>query len=432
MKTRFPFSFVAAGLLTLGVLPGTAQDAVTTLAGRAQVSGLVNGTATNALFSQPAALAADPAGNLYVADSRNHVIRKITAAGTVSTFAGQSGVAGNANGTGTAAQFDTPSGLAVDSAGNLLVADTGNSTLRKITPTGVVTTLAGIPGNSGTADGPAATAQFNAPLALLIATGGTIYVADTGNHCLRTLNPVTGTVGTFAGRPGVWGTNDATGTNALFNGPVALAQDLRGNLYVSDTYNNTIRRIMTNAVVTTFAGAPGQDGATDGPLAAARFRSPAGLAFDTHGNLFLADSFNQTIRQIDPAGQVTTISGTLATPGPDDGLNRTAKYYNPYGVFVATNGSLLLTDAYNQTLRQLLPPFALAIQPVTSTGSGANPAVNLTWPAIIGHTYQVQFRNTLSTSWQDLGNPVTAGNSQLTTTDASGNRSRVYRVVQVN
>ena len=145
-----------------------AQDAVTTLAGQALVSGAANGTGTNALFSDPAAIVADANGNFFVADSQNHAIRKITTNGVVTTFAGQLGVAGSANGTGTNAQFNTPSGLAFDTNGNLFVSDTGNNTIRKITPAGAVSTIAGVAGSSGFADGAAGSAQFSSPLGIVV------------------------------------------------------------------------------------------------------------------------------------------------------------------------------------------------------------------------------------------------------------------------
>ena len=284
-----------------------AQDAVTTLAGQALVSGAANGTGTNAIFNDPAAMVADENGNLFVADSRNHAIRKITPGGLVTTFAGQLGVAGNANGTGTNAQFNSPCGLTFDQAGNLYVSDTGNGTIRKITSAAKVSTFAGVAGVGGFLDGAAGVALFSSPLGLAVAPNGTVYVADSGNHCIRKISG--GVVSTFAGFPQVWGSVDAQGTNAQFNGPVGLAFDSRTNLFVSDANNDTIRKIAPDGTVTTFAGVAGLDGAVDGDVNSARFRSPAELAFDRKGNLFVADSLNQTVREISTNGIVSTVSG---------------------------------------------------------------------------------------------------------------------------
>ena len=400
-----------------------AQDSVTTLAGRALVSGAANGTGTNALFSDPAAIVTDTSGNFFVADSQNHAIRKITTNGVVTTFAGQLGVSGTANGTGTAAQFNTPSGLALDGSGNLFLSDTGNGTIRKITPAGAVSTFAGVAGSSGFADGAAGSAQFNSPLGIAVTTNGDVFVADSNNHCIRRISG--GVATTFAGSPQVWGSANGTGTNAQFNSPVGLAFDSRTNLFVCDANNDTIRKITPNATVTTFAGAAGQDGANDGALTLARFRSPAELAFDKKGNLFVADSFNQTIREISTNGIVSTVGGAAGISGTNNGVNGAGKFYNPYGLAVAADGSLLVADTYNELVRVVLVPFKLSLRL-----SGASRTVTISWDAVIGKSYQVQFTDNLTAGWTNLGAPVTAAALSLSATNNSASGSRVYRVVR--
>jgi sugar lactone lactonase YvrE len=401
-----------------------AQDAVTTLAGQATVSGAANATGTNALFSDPAAIVTDTNGNFFVADSQNDAIRKVTTNGVVTTFAGQLGVSGIANGTGTGAQFNAPSGLAFDKSGNLFVSDTGNGTIREITAVGIVSTFAGIAGQSGFADGAAGGAQFSSPLGIVVAPNGTVCVADSRNHCIRQISG--GVVSTFAGSPQVWGNTDGKGTNAQFNGPVGLAFDSRTNLFVSDANNDTIRKIATDGTVTTFAGAAGADGATDGTLNAARFRSPAELAFDKKGDLFVADSLNQVIREISTNGIVSTVSGAAGISGSNDGTNGIGRFYNPYGLAVGANGGLMMTDTYNELVRAVLVPFKLSLQI-----SGAAHAVTISWDAVIGKKYQVQYGNNLSAAWTNLGLTVTATNLNLSATDNATGASpqRVYRVL---
>jgi len=335
------------------------------------------------------------------------------------------GVAGTADGTGTAAQFNTPSGLALDGNGNLFVADTGNCTIREITPAGVVSTIAGIAGQSGFADGAAGGAQFNSPVGIIVATNGAVFVADSGNHCLRQISG--GVVSTFAGSPQVWGSADGAGTNAQFNGPVGLAFDANQNLFVSDANNDTIRKIAPNGTVTTFAGLAVQDGATDGNLASARFRSPAGLVFDATGNLFVADSFNQTIREISTNGIVSTVCGAAGSFGAADGANGVARFYNPYGLAVAADGSLVVADAYNEILRVVLVPFKLSLQI-----SGAVPVTKIAWNTVAGKNYQVQFKANLSAAWTNLGAMLTATNLSLSATDGAAVGMRVYRVLRLN
>ncbi len=402
-----------------------AQDAVTTLAGQAQVSGAANGSGTNALFSDPAAIVMDAGGNYFIADSRNHAIRKVTTNGVVTTFAGKLGVSGSANATGTNASFNTPCGLAFDSSGNLFVCDTGNHVIRKITVSGVVTTFAGVAGSSGFLDGASGSAWFNSPLGITVATNGTVFVADAGNHCIRKISG--GNVTTFAGSPQVWGSVDGSGTNAQFNGPCGLKFDARGNLFVSDANNNTIRKISTNGVVTTFAGAAGQDGATDGDLAAARFRAPAELAFDARGNLFVADSFNQAIRKIATNGIVSTVSGAAGISGTNSGVNGSGKFFSPYGLIVAADGSLIVADTYNELVRTVIVPFKIIFQL-----AGATHTATVSWDAVIGKIYQVQFKSDLTAAWSNLGLPQSATGFSLSATDNSATGMKVYRVLMLN
>ena len=402
-----------------------AQDSVTTLAGQALVTGAANGAGTNASFSDPAAIVVDVNGNLFVADSRNHAIRKITTNGVVATFAGKLGVAGTANGIGTAAQFNSPSGLAFDKNGNLFVSDTANDTVRKITPAGAVTTFAGVAGSSGFLDGAAGSALFSSPLGIAVWTNENVFVADSGNHCIRKISG--GVVSTFAGSPQVWGSADGRGTNAQFNSPCGLAFDAKGNLFVCDANNDTVRKITPDGVVATFAGTAGEDGSADGDLASARFRSPAELAFDKKGNLFIADSFNHTIREISPAGAVSTASGAADLVGAEDGTDGVARFYNPYGLVVAADGSLVVADAYNELVRVVLVPFKLSLQI-----SGATRATVISWDTVIGKKYQAQSKTDLSAAWANLGPAVIATNLRLSATDSATGGMRVYRVLRLN
>lgn len=407
--------------------PLLAQDSVATLAGQVLISGGTNGSGTNALFSDPAAIVADSAGNLFVADSQNHAIRKITPNGLVTTVAGQLGVAGSQDATGNQARFDGPCGIALDENGDLFVSDTGNHTIRKITPAGVVTTIAGLAGKSGFANGSGSTALFNSPLGIAVATNGTIYVADSGNHLIRAIS-AGGLVTTLAGSPENWGSENGSGTNARFNGPVGLALDGQEILFVADSNNHTIRRVTPDGAVTTWAGVPGVDGCVDGNASSAKFCKPAELAIDRKSNLFVADSFNHVIRKIAPDRKVSTVTGLAGSSGAADGINGRARLFNPYGLAIRPDGSLVLADAYNELIRIVLVPFELSIQATN------NNAVTISWDGIIGRRYQVQYKlSSDSAAWTNFGAPITATNPCVGHTDnnPSPPSQRIYRVIVV-
>lgn len=285
----------------------TPAGVVTTFAGTTVVgwvAGWVDGPAATATFRSPAGVAVDAAGNVYVADSNNNVIRKITAAGVVSTLAGSAtGMQGFTDGTGTGATFSWPQGIAVDTAGNVYVADTSNNAIRKITPGGVVTTVAGGGGAGfgvGSANGPAASATFNGPQGVAVDAAGNVYVADTGNHLIRKI--AVGLVTTFAGSTlsgAFGGFANGTGTSSMFNAPMDVAVDGAGNVYVADTGNQLIRFITPNGVVTTQAGTTKTIvSSKNGPALSATFMTLRGVAVDATGNVYVSD--DNMIRKVTP------------------------------------------------------------------------------------------------------------------------------------
>jgi sugar lactone lactonase YvrE len=332
----------------------TPAGVVTTLAGTAGIHGSTDGTGAAARFNHPDGVATDSAGNFYVADTRNHTIRKITPTGVVGTLAGAAGVRGSTDGTGAAARFTYPNGVATDSAGNLYVADWGNSTIRKITPAGVVTTLAGTAGVRGSTDGTGAAARFNSPSGVATDSAGNVYVADMYNHTIRKITPA-GVVTTLAGTAGASGSTDGTGAAARFKGPISVAADSAGNVYVADTFNHTIRKITPVGVVTTLAGTAGVEGSTDGTGAAARFYPLNGVAADSAGNVYVADSFSDTIRKITPAGVVTTLAGRAGVQGSTDGTGAAAHFNLPMGVATDSAGNVYVADRNNNTIRKITP-----------------------------------------------------------------------------
>ena len=324
-----------------------------TLAGVSNI-GNADGTGSAARFYSASAVALDNAGNLWVADTYNHTIRRITPIGVVTTIAGSAGNSGSADGTGSAARFFYPAGIAVDTSGSIYVTDLRNSTIRRVTPAGMVTTLAGSAGNTGSADGTGSAARFNTPYGLTVDASGNVYVTDSGNATVRKISPA-GFVTTLAGTAGNRGSSDGTGSAAQFNNPNGISVDATDNLYVADTFNQTIRRITPAGVVTTLAGTAGSMGSTDGTGGAAQFSSPEGVTVDAVGNVYVADGGNCTIRKITPTGVVTTLAGTAGSLGWADGTGSAARFNFPTGVVINGSNTLFITDAYNSTIRSITP-----------------------------------------------------------------------------
>ena len=354
----------------------------TTLAGGAGLSGTNDGSGNLARFYNPKGVAVDRAGTVYVADTFNHTIRKITPFGITTTLAGAARLAaGYADGTGTNAVFNFPAGIAMGTNGNLYVVDGDNNLIRQITPAGVVSTFAGQLA-PGFADGTGTNAVFNSPVGLAADRSGNLYVADAGNAVIRQITPA-GVVTTLAGAPGHAGYADGTGTNAWFNWPVGVAVDTTGTVYVADFNNTVIRRVTAAGAVTTLAGTAGIFGSADGTGGAAHFFYPSGVAVDSTGNVYVADSnYNNTIRRITPAGVVTTLAGLPPTVGSTDGIGSAVRFFDPYGVAVDDAGNLYVADMENKTIRKgwfgVAPNVALTVvaNPPAGgsvTGAGAYP-----------------------------------------------------------
>ena len=313
----------------------------------------------------PAGIAVDSSGNLYVADPINNIIEKLSPTGVLQTIAGQSGQRGSENGPAATAHFNGPTGLDLDAAGDIFVADQYNSTIRKITPAGIVSTLAGTPNTFGSRDGPGSSATFSQPTALAIDAAGNIYVADAANvdpsspsgpsDLVRKIDS-NGNVTTVAQIP----------APDLYN-LQGIAVDRQGDIFVSIgafdsywysvgfpvVYGDAIYEVSTGGTVSVFAGQPEVNGANDGIGVQAQFHNPGGLAVDSGGNLYVADKGNYTIREITPAGVVTTVGGLAGYSGSVDGPGSQARLSGPEALAVDASGNVFISDG--RTVRRGIP-----------------------------------------------------------------------------
>lgn len=298
------------------------------VAGAAGGGGATDGLRATARFAAPTGVATDGKGTIWVADAGNCTIRRISADGQVRVVAGTPGGCGSADGAPGLARFAAPRGVVADGSGTLYVADTANHAIRKITPTGLTSTFAGKVGERGTADGTGAAARFDAPAGITRDASGNLYVADRDNHAIRKVTPA-GAVTTLAGAAGERGSSDGSGGAARFAAPEAIALDA-GGLIVADTGNHAIRRITMAGLVSTLAGQAGVVGSADGTATAARFAWPSGVAV-ANGLAYVADTGNDALRTVTPAGIVTTVAGLAGTPGEQDGQGLAARFRSPGG-----------------------------------------------------------------------------------------------------
>src|SRR5512138_633401 len=262
----------------------------------------------------------------------------VFAPNTLTVMAGSLLGRGSADGTAAAARFFSPAGVSVDRDGNVFIADTSNHTIRKLTPDGIVTTVAGVAGSAGSDDG--SPGRFNTPFGVAVDGAGNVFVADTENSTIRKITPA-GTVSTLAGSAGVQGGTDGTKDAASFNKPLGLAVDGAGNIIVTDSVSNTIRKVTQAGVVTTVAGTANNEGNANGTGSAARFHYPTSVAVDPDGNLIVGDTDNNAIRKITPAGVVTTL------------ISSAADFHGPAGLAVDAAGNIYVADFGHDTIRKL-------------------------------------------------------------------------------
>jgi sugar lactone lactonase YvrE len=342
--------FLAAAVSPVAIIDTVAGNGTSALSGE-------HGTAAGASLFEPFGVAVDRAGNLYIADTSNHRIRKLSTTGVVTTVVGN-GIGGFSGdgGAATIATLNTPIGLAVDNAGDLYIADAFNNRVRKVNSARVITTVAGDGDARFSGDHAAATsASLSAPFGVAVDKAGNLYIADTSNHRIRRVD-TSGMIATVAGngREGFFG-DGGEATQASLNFPTGVAVDRAGNLFITDQSNHRIRKVNTVGVITTVAGNGRESFSGDGGGATqASLNLPTGMAVDAAGNLFIADTSNHRIRKVSTAGVITTVVGNgIGGFSGDGGAPTKASLYLPGGVAVDLTGNLYVADSFNNRIRKV-------------------------------------------------------------------------------
>lgn len=386
-------------MCALAITQLTLAQNVTTIAGSGSI-GHYNANGVLALFNGPHDIAVNAAGEIFVADQVNHRIRKIDVNGDVTDFAG--GTIGFADGTGAAAQFNNPSGLCINSTGDLFVADYSNHRIRKITPAGVVTTVAGN-GTVGGNDANGTNASFNGPVGICINSMGVLYVAEQAGHRVRVILN-NGDVFTVAGN-GMPGYADGQGPMATFSSPYDIEVDNANNLYVVDQLNYRIRKISPTGEVTTFAG-DGAQAVVEGNGTNASFYTPWGITYDpASGNLYVV-SAGDVIQQITPSAEVTTFAGFANSGQFADGTLSSARFKDPTGIAMGINGDIIVADYYNHRVRRVGGTASLHEDATQLVTVFPNPAADIITISTESEIHKVHLFNTMGQLIQTEDTPT--------------------------
>jgi uncharacterized protein (TIGR03437 family) len=414
LSTKLSAAFWAVAFLA-GISPVWAQQ-ITTVAGTGAAGFSGDGTAaTQATLNDPVWVASDLSGNLYIADQNNNRIRRVDTKGVITTVAGN-GNPGFSGDTGPALQasLNGPTGVCTDAAGDLFIADLGNLRIRKVNTAGIITTVAGNGIKASNGDGgPATQASLYIPIRCAVDSLGNLYVADQGGHKIRKIDPF-GTISTFAGTgahlgvPADFSGDGGPAIAADLNNPTAIAFDPTGNLYFSDQFNQRIRKIDKSGIITTVAG-NGTAGFSGGAL-----NYPGGIAVDSNGDLYFADSANNIVRKFSN-GSISTVAGTGAQ-GFQDGAASAALFNNPFGLAMDPAGNLYIADINNNRIRKisgattaLSPNFSAA-----SVTNGASFKSGLTAGALIS-IYGVNLSNNVNgiAAFNQVPLPTTLAGSRV-------------------
>lgn len=448
---RYTFSLFIIFLLTLSLNTQAQVLEINTVAGNGIYGFYGDGfTATAAEFAGPIGIAFDTAGNYYVVDFYNYRIRKISTDGTITTVAGNGTFGYTGNGSVATSAEIAAHGIAIDKHNNIYFSDPFYSIIRKVTPAGIISTIAGngTLGFSGD-NGPATNAEMTMPYGLAFDAAGNLFIADAGNHAIRKVNITTGIITTVAGT----GTGGYTGNlgKAIFaqlDSPYAVTFDRIGTMYISDHRNNVVRKVDTAGIITTFAGTFGvySNTGNGGPAVLATINGPKGLLTDSIRNVYICDADNNVIRKVDTFGNISTIIGVGGSGGVgysgDLGPALAANIFNPYDIKMDKQGSFYIADANNERIRKVYRS-NLGVNTVVKTSLDMYPNPFSDHITVSGLTvsdkvcvYDMAGRQ-VSDTWTATSATQTftitdlpAGLYMLRVSDAAGNKKSVSKLVK--
>ena len=421
-----------------------------TLSGQTVASTATTLNVKPAYLLMPVGLKIDTSNNLYVTDAAAQVVVKITSNFTISSLAGATLAMGATDGSGALARFNEPSGIYVKEDGSILIADTSNSSIRKISTTGLVTTLAGSSGNLGSTDGNGSVARFNAPVDIVRDISGNYVITDSVNHVIRLMSE-SGAVATLSGKiAGFAGSIDGVASVAMFNLPTGIAVRTDsgptiytsgvtaglGAIFIADTGSHIIRVVSPTGLVGTYLGAANISGSANGFTFNARFKNPTGLVTDSLGNLYIADTGNHTIRKATTLGAVTTFAGTPTVSGLIDGSGNSALFNSPEGLAVDLNNNIYVADTGNAAIRKITPAGVVSTLPIV----GEIPTITIQ-PAslIVTAGNSASFRvvadsdGSLSYQWKKDGSDIAGAAAAIYTISSTATTSAgSYTVVVTN
>jgi sugar lactone lactonase YvrE len=372
------------------VTPSGTVSIIAGIPGKAGAPTAGPATSSHLQLGEPAGLAVDSAGNLYIADQANEVVEKVTPSGTLSIIAGIPGKAGAPTaGPATSSELDLPSGVAVDSSGNVYIADLENNVVERVTPSGTLSVYAGTGASGAPTPGPATHSDLNGPAGLAMSASGTLYIADTYNHVVEKVTP-SGTLSIIAGTSGQGGSpSPGPATGSELDEPESVAVDSSGNVYISDAYDFTVDKVTPSGTLSILAGTPGQQGApTPGAATSGDLAGPAGVAVDGSGDVYIADGYfsygdgsyssyfdggyyDFTVEKVTSSGTLSVFAGRAYEGPPTPGAATTSDLNLPRAVALDSAGDVYIADSANDEIEKVTPAGTLSIE--AGTGSAGAP-----------------------------------------------------------